>query len=543
MWRTLGITQDDWSKTPVSVQNRLVSLHHENYSLNLRHQAYQQLESAPRLSAQIQQLNRQVSKHQHQIGRLRAEIKTAQQQMFRLQKRLAAQANQLTIIDAEIAQIEALKAEAALLRERIGQNSRNSSLPPSSDSPFGEQQKDYKPSGLKRGAQPGHKGAGRRLLPVAEVDQIIELRPAGCRACQSLLLGVDANPARRQVTEIIAGQGFVTEYRQHRIRCLSCRTINRQSWPVEAVSGAFGANVKAITAYLTGRLSLSQRDTVEAFQSLFNLKIGLGSIAALQRQISILLAEPVAQAAEFVKQQSSQCVDETGWRENNLGKWLWVNSAQDVTVFQIRAGRSHQDAQKIINSDEFGVVTTDRYPGYNFLQAWRRQICWAHLKRDFIAISERADAHSKEIGNELLAKTKKMFELYHRVRDGTLKHCRLRVLIEPIKKSIREILESGTVVENTKTARTCQNILKQNRSLWTFVRFKEVEPTNNRAERALRRAVIWRKKSFGTQSEQGSRFVERILTVATTLRQQGRSVLDYLKKGARQAQPEKIQPS
>jgi hypothetical protein len=270
---------------------------------------------------------------------------------------------------------------------------------------------------------------------------MIELRPEQCKTCGALLLGGDSTPARRQTVELVKGQAFVTEYRRHRLRCLSCRTVNCARWSIEA--RVFGASVQAMVAYLTGRLNLSQRDAAEAMKELFHLKIGLGSISALQRRVGIRLAEPVAQALEFVQQQSSQAVDETGWREKSHSSWLWVNSAEKVTVFQVQTARTQAAAQVIIDESESGVVTTDRYPGYNFLQGWRRQFALAHLKRDFTAMAEREEAESKEIGEKLLAETKEMFELFNKVRDGTLPHSRLRPLIEPVKTQVKKLLEIG----------------------------------------------------------------------------------------------------
>lgn len=483
------ITQDEWNQTPQPVRTAATSLQHQLYILNAR-----------------------LSVYQKQNIDLQAKVESGE----RIQRE---QADEIT----------RLKSKVSELKERLQQNSANSSLPPSSDSPFQPPNHRRSPSERKRGAQMGHQGVGRQLLPIADVNKVIDLRPDRCSACGSLLLGEDFRPARRQTIELVSGQAFVTEYRNHSLRCLACRKLTRSKWSENAVTGTFGASVSAMIAYLTGRLNLSQRDAVEAMRELFRLKIGLGSISALQRRVSERLAEPVAQAFEFVQQQTSQCVDETGWQENNQLNWLWVNCTEQVTVFQIQTGRGQTDAQTIIDEEETGVVTTDRYPGYNFLQGWRRQICWAHLKRDFVAMTEREDAESKNIGEKLLTETKKVFELFAKVRDGTLEHCRLRPLIEPTRKRVKELFEIGSQIENRKTAAVCRHILKIYRSLWTFVRVAEVEPTNNRAERALRRAVLWRRKSFGTQSETGSRFVERILTVVTTLRQQRRSVLDYLK--------------
>lgn len=125
------------------------------------------------------------------------------------------------------------------------------------------------------------------------------------------MLGADSAPARRQRIEFVSGRARVIEYRRHRIRCLLCRTLNRANWPVEANIGTFGASVSAVVAYLTGGLNLSHRETVEAMSELFKLKIGLGTVSVLQRRISKVLAEPFAQALEFVRQNASQCADET----------------------------------------------------------------------------------------------------------------------------------------------------------------------------------------------------------------------------------------
>lgn len=245
--------------------------------------------------------------------------------------------------------------------------------------------------------------------------------------------------------------------------------------------------------------------------------------------MSRVLAEPVAALHEFVEQELVCLVDETSWREKTGKPWLWVKATARATVFRILPGRSQQDAKVMIGKNENGFVTGDRYPGYNHLADANRQICRAHLKRDFQAIAER-DGDSKTIGEGLLEQSKQLFRLWQQVRDGTITRVEVQKPIEPIKEKVSRLLFEGTLSTHSKTGRTCSKILKLDLSLWTFSRIEGVEPTNNQAERALRRAVIWRRKSFGTQSETGSRFVERILTVVTTLRQRCRSVLDYLCK-------------
>ena len=509
MWRTLGICEDDWQQTPPAVQSKLRSQYHEAHSLRLRSVSYQgQIASLIEPAALIERLNRRIASQQKQIVDLQ---------------------QQLTDTTRQSAEITRLKSEITVLKEKLGQNSRNSSLPPSSDSPFRQPVVRREPSGCKQGAQTGHAGFGRKLKSVAEVDRIADLRPDTCSSCGSLLLGVDNFPARRQIIEITTTGTLLTEYRRHALRCLSCRRINRAAWSEQARGGTFGAKVIAVIGYLTGRLGISHRDAKDAMQELFAVKLSLGSITAVQKRLSQTLAAPVAALHELVERELVSLVDETSWKEKQTKPWLWVKATKRATVFRILPGRSRKDAKEIISTNEKGFVTSDRYPGYNHLREANRQICWAHLKRDFQAIAER-QGDSKLIGEGLLERSRQLFRLWQKVRDGTLEKAEFQKLIEPIKEKASELLFAGTLSTHSKTRNTCSNILKLELSLWTFTRVEGVEPTNNQAERALRRAVMWRRKSFGTQSEVGSQFVERILTVVTTLRQQGRSVLDYLKK-------------
>ena len=507
MWRTLGISEYDWQQTPPAVQIKLRSQYHAAHSLKLRSVfAQKQIASLAEPAAHIERLNQRVANQQKQI--------------LQLQEQLTATARQ----SAEIVQ---LKAEISDLKERLGQNSQNSSLPPSSDSPFGKPAVRREPSGCKPGAQAGHIGVGRSLRPIAEVNRVVELRPFACSSCGSLLLGVDESPARRQIVEITEAGTLLTEYRRHALRCLFCRKINRAAWSEQAQNGAFGGRVIAVIGYLTGRLGISHRDVKNAMQELLNVKISLGSISAAQKRLSGNLVEPVAALHELVEQELISLVDETSWKEKQSKPWLWVKATKRATVFRILSGRSQKDARAMIGENEKGFVTSDRYPGYNHLADVNRQICWAHLKRDFQAIAER-EGDSKVVGERLLEQSKQLFCLWQKVRDGTLKKSDFQKSVAPLREKVSDLLFAGTLSTNSKTRNTCSKILKLELSLWTFSQIEGLEPTNNQAERALRRAVMWRRKSFGTQSESGSRFVERILTVVTTLRQQRRSVFDYL---------------
>ena len=445
----------------------------------------------------------------------------------RLENRCATYELQVQKLEAELERLKKLELEVAELRERLGQNSQNSSKPPSSDPPSVSRPSKHQSTGRKRGGQPGHQGHGRTLLPPEEVDQIIELRPVSCQHCGALLLGEDATPARRQISELPRVRAEVTEYRQHTLECPHCGTANRAEWPKEIPAGCCGPRAQAVIGYLTGRLALSHRDVIEAMAALYGLRLSLGSVPAVQQRVAQALAEPVQTARQYVHQQPVNHVDETGWPESDKQKWLWINATPEVTVFQITVGRSQTAAREVIGRGYRGTVNTDRYAAYHWVDAHRRQLCWAHLKREFEAIKERGGV-SAEIGEGLLTAVKELFEVWYELRNSALNWEEFQSRMEPLKARVGELLRVGAECEQPKTRRTCENLVKHEVSLWTFVRQRGVEPTNNNAERPLRRAVLWRRKSFGTQSESGSQFVERILTVVTSLRQQGRDVLEYL---------------
>jgi transposase len=199
-------------------------------------------------------------------------------------------------------QIEDLKAEVAELRERLSQNSRNSSRPPSSDQLSHQPRIEKRPTGRRRGAQVGHQGHGRRLKPTAELDHIVELRPVSCAQCGQLLMGHDPLPERHQVSEIPPSKAEVTEYRRHTLCCLACGAKNQAQWPKQMPKASFGPRAQAIIGYLTGRLGASHRDTAEVLEVLHGLRMSVGSISAMQQQVSQALAEPVAAAQQFVQQ-------------------------------------------------------------------------------------------------------------------------------------------------------------------------------------------------------------------------------------------------
>ena len=424
--------------------------------------------------------------------------------------------------------VAALEATVQQLREQVQQTSRTSSRPPSSDPPQALGQRPRRePTGRRPGGQPGHEGQARALVPVEEVDVVVPVKPERCHHCQHLLQGEDPQPQRHQVTEIPPVTPVVTEYQLHRLVCPACGEETRAEVPAGVPTGGFGPRVQAITALCTGAYHLSKRTTQSVLEELFGLSLCVGTIANLEQATVQAVAEPVAEARRYVPQQAAAYLDETGWREGRQRAWLWTAVTAYVTVFVVRLSRGAKVAHELLGEHFWGYLVTDRWGAYTWYPAWRRQVCWAHLLRDIDAMIERG-GQSSEIGEALRVQARQMFHGWHRVRDGTLAHASFAQSMWPIRHEVERLLEMGQTCGVPKTEGVCREILKVRQALWTFVRHEGVEPTNNAAERAIRPGVLWRKGSFGTQSAEGSRFVEAMMTVVATLKQQHRNVLAYV---------------
>ncbi|QJW95738.1 IS66 family transposase [Frigoriglobus tundricola] len=432
----------------------------------------------------------------------------------------------IRILEATIAELTAqvtgLTTRVAELEARLNQNSTNSSKPPSSDAPHVKPAPPKPPSGKRRGGQPGHPKAERTLLPP---DEIRALKPSTCRDCAHPLTGDDPQPAVHQVHEIPVITPHVTEYRCHRLRCPHCGTTTAATVPAEAATG-YGPRAQAVAAVLTGSCRLGKRGTSQLFADLFGLPLSPAMVCKLQHRTAEAL-KPVAEDALIYTRGQPANVDETGWTQGRKRAWLWVAVTTFVVAFLIRKTRG-RSAFDDLRAGSTAVHTTDRYPVYTHLSKHTRQLCWAHLRRDFQAMIDRGGSGTA-IGAALLASSDALFEHWYRVRDGTLARSTFRSNYVPeLRHQIGEHLRTGAACGCAKTAATCGDLLAVEASLWTFARVVGVEPTNNAAEREVRHAVCWRKTSFGTDSERGSRFVERILTILASCRRQNRNVLAFL---------------
>jgi transposase len=426
-------------------------------------------------------------------------------------------------IVARDGRIAALETRIADLEARLNQNSTNSSKPPSSDPPYSKPAPRRKPSGKRKGGQPGHP---KRTRPRLSPDHIVDLKANACSGCGTPLSGDDTAPLSHQVIEIPPPpKPEVTEYRQHRLCCSQCHRINCPPLPSEACSG-YGPRLQAIAALLSGAYRIGKRGVARLLHGLFGVPISSAAVCKLEQRTAHALA-PITQEIWNHLVDKPANVDETSWREGTESVWLWTVVGRDATAFAIRSSRSRAVFQELIPGSP-GLLTTDRLAVYDYLDKNKHQVCWAHLRRDFQAIIDRKDAGSA-VGVGLLDCADRLLKHWKRVRDGTLS--REEFQKGPLIELIGEVntwLERGWNCGVKKTRNICYELLQLGQPLWRFAWVEDVEPTNNAAERALRHGVFWRKTSAGTDSTRGSRFVERILTVVESCRQQGRNLLNFL---------------
>ncbi|QRK14070.1 IS66 family transposase [Archangium violaceum] len=412
----------------------------------------------------------------------------------------------------------------------MGLNSSNSSKPPSSDAP-GTRRQRKRPTGRRPGGQPGHKKHERALLPPEQVQHVVELVPQECRGCKRRLRGQDSAPRRHQVVEVPPLSAIVTEYRCHALQCPDCGVVTRGEVPAHARS-VFGDRLAALASLLVGKYRLSKRLVKDALSDMLGVELSVGSVSNLEGEISQALAPATAEALASVRASEAVNADETGFTQGREGgraarAWLWVVATALVVVFHIATSRGGKVARQLLGADFSGFLSTDRWSAYEWVDAGLRQLCQAHLTRDFQGFIDRGGRGGK-IGRELMRERNRFFKWYHRVRDGTLAREDFEKRMRGVERRVGQLLRKAARRAEKKTAGMAREILKWEKCLWTFVDVPGLEPTNNFGERCIRHAVMYRKTSFGTRSEEGSRFVERIFTATTTLKLQGRDVLSFL---------------
>jgi transposase len=279
---------------------------------------------------------------------------------------------------------------------------------------------------------------------------------------------------------------------------------------------------------LSGCHGISKRGALEIADNLFAAPVSLGTVANLEQEMSAALAAPHQEALAAIQSAPVKHADETSWKQRGKLCWLWAAATASVVAFVIHGKRSALGLTALLGLEIQGILCSDRWGVYGRVPPERRQVCWAHLKRDFKKVADRAGP-SAFVGQRGLGLVKEVFAAWHAFQEGRVTRAQLQATMEPLQNRLQRLLMEGAILGKDKTVATfCDNVLALEPALWTFVRAEGVEPTNNFMERLLRRAVLWRKRSFGCWSPAGCRFVERILTVVQTRKLQGANVLEYL---------------
>ncbi|MEX0728707.1 MAG: IS66 family transposase [Planctomycetaceae bacterium] len=420
------------------------------------------------------------------------------------------------------AELAAVKAELAATKK----SPRNSSLPPSSEHPHAKPQPQKKRSGKKRGGQPGHPKYERPLIPTEDCSDVIPVKPTECRRCGTTLSGDDSEPLRHQVWEIPEIKPLVTEYQRHRLTCPCCGVSTCGQLPPGVPHSQAGPRLVALTALLMGCFKQSKRRVALFLEQVLNQPCSPGWVVKLQNQATAALTPAYEELAAQLPSERVLGIDESPTKQARTKSWLWTFVAGTYTLFTLRTTRAATVLRELLTDSFDGVVNCDRAKMY--WNVGRPQWCWAHLKRDFQALIDHPDHQVKRLGRDLMRPTRELFRLWSRCRDGTITRATFLHLVQPIRQEIDGLLLRGVFSGNPKLVGMCTQLHDHRDWLWTFLDVEGVEPTNNASERALRPAVIWRKLSFGTQSAQGSRFVETILTVVETCHRQSRNSFEYL---------------
>ena len=390
---------------------------------------------------------------------------------------------------------------------------------------------EKKPTGKKRGAQPGHPPQIKKFLPSERVTQVVPYIPQSCTKCDKPLSAQagpnDPEPTRHQVAELPPIRAEVTEHQGHYRICACCGHENHAVIPADVRAHSVGPQLTAFCVLMVGEHGVSKRGVEEIVEGVFEVPISLGTIANLERETSDALVSPYEQARQAVADADVKHLDETGWFQAGFKRWLWVAATVSVVVFRIHSRRSFAALEMLLGRIR-GTLVSDRWCIYDHWDSDERQLCWAHVKRNWESQIERGGL-AKTLGTQWLDQQKIVFELWHRYkRDKTLSQSEWDAKLSPLIEAMAEILHRGIAGRDAKLSRFCESLLDRYHMYWLFSWTDGVDPTNNHAERVQRRAVLWRKRSFGNQSADGCRFAERILTVVQTLRLQKRNALAYL---------------
>lgn len=456
---------------------------------------------------------------------------------------------------AVIDMVLALQERIEELERRLRRDSRNSSSSPSQDPPKSraerrrearEKVKEMSKAKRKPGGQPGHEGKHRQMVPPEQLAGRTEHIPERC-SCGHGFDGSEeriGDPVIHQQWELPPIRPLIFQYDLHRLRCPCCGRPRLADLPAGTSWSAFAPRLEAHIAMLAGVFRLSRRQVRQVVEEIFGCPISLGAVDAAIMRTSAILADPWEALRDYIRQAELVHADETSWPLAGAQQWLWLAASALAACYRIDPHRSQAAAKELLGESFGGFVVSDRYAGYHFLDVLQQQLCWCHLIRALIELSQQVRTPGK-LGKKLVELSRQVIKTHHRYLEDAHDLDWLREQLAPLRARMQELLQQGARGRHQRTANFCEGLLNEYDALWTFCDVKnlDIPIDNNAAERALRHAVIMRRVQLGTQSEQGNRWVERILSVRETLRLQDRPVLDYLIQAATAARSGQPLPS
>ena len=414
--------------------------------------------------------------------------------------------------------------EIAKLKEQLGRNSKNSSKPPSSDPKGNTPDAKPKPSKSPR--------AGKARLPFAnhEIDRYVQCDQKNCPHCGSAKIRLNGRaPEILQQADLPEIKAILTEFQLQKYSCADCGKNSTARLPEGIPYSAFGPKLMGLLATLTGVLHVSKREAIQLIKDLYGVDMGVGSVPNVEERVATALDSVYDRIHKFIMEHKF-CThfDETGWSDQGKRHFVWLATCEQAAVYRIDRSRSSIAFKKLIGREAWEApAVTDRYAVYNSCK--EHQFCLAHLIREFRGYAER-EGPDQTIGLAIERELRLSCRIHREYREGKILLGQRNRRIGARKRRVEYWLEDGLANGSDALAKICESLLDHFEKLWTFSRISGMEPTNNMAERDLRKLVIWRKKSYGTRSDRGKKFVERITTVAQTLRRQGRNVLHFLQE-------------
>jgi len=438
------------------------------------------------------------------------------------------------------AELKALKESFAevkmlleALQEKAAKDSHNSSKPPGSDGPQAKPRPSAPPKGRKRGGQNGRDGKARMPLPEGSEKRTVPVKLEQCPHCNhrippEAITGTKMHRVLDLVQELTEVIGFQLEEGI----CPCCQKKIKAELPPTAGMGEIGHNLRALVAYMRSQGRMSIGSLKFFFSEILKIDVSRGWVYESGMFVSDAVKEAWEILGEEIQKADVVNMDETGFghKERN---WIWVALSARTVFFHFSHTRGFEALKVILPETFAGVLITDRFSTYKKMKEAMRQFCWAHLKREFIALSESKDAEVAKLGKQLLDDQVRVFDKWHEFKAGTITRGQLRMSSSIILARIKQNLMQISKMEHKAARVLGKDLLLHWNKLWVFLRVDNVEPTNNSAERALRPLVILKRIFQRLPSTRGKQFFERLFSIGATARVRGVPIFEWLIEAVR----------